>query len=200
MIKLKPVKDKDVYHRAVYQEIKALLEETLFKPVMQIAESRVIDNSLGELLAALRRGEVSYANGYFTGKFNAHLGFELRQIGATWDKGRKTYFLPEGKVPSEVKIAIARGRADTQDKINKIKEKLDALQKDNAVPSINFERQVEGITLDLDQQVRTVVPKSIGLPMTQTAEMKEALRRGYTENLNLYIQKTTRESAQRLRG
>ena len=200
MIKLQPVKDKATYHRAVYQEIKALLERVLFFPVMEIAEGRTIDNSLGELLAALRKGEISYANGYFTGKFNAHLGFELRAIGANWDKGRKAYFLPENKVPQEVKISIAKGRADTQEKINKIKEKLDALQRDGSVPSINFEKQVQGITMGLDQQFKTVVPKDIGLPMTQDATMKRALEIGYTDNMNLYIQKTTRESAQRLRG
>ncbi len=199
MIKLKPVRDKAEFHRTVYREIKALLERILFVPVMAIAENSILDNSLGELLTALRKGEIGYADGYFTGKFNAHIGFELRQIGASWDKGKKAYFLQESKVPSEIKIAIARGRADTQDKIDRIKQRLDSLQKDGAVPSIDFERQVAGITLDLDQQVRAVVPKDIGLPMTQTAEMKEALRAGYTESVNLYIQKMARESAQRLR-
>jgi len=200
MQKLKPVKDKDVYHQAVYREIKALLERILFFPVMAIAEEGSLDNAPSSaLITALKKVELSYANDHFTGKFSAKIGLELRKLGASWDKGRKTYFLPEAKVPAEVKIAIARGRADTQNKINKIKEKLDSLQRDGAVPSIDFERQVAGITMDLDQQFRTTIPKDIGLPMTQDATMKEALRIGYTENLDYYIQKMTKESAQRLR-
>lgn len=201
MIKLNPIKDKDSYHRAIYKEIKSLLEKTLFFPIMMIAEGDILENaSSNALLTALRKGEIAYADGQFTGKFNSAIGLELRKIGASWDKSRKSYRIASGNVPAEVKAAAARGIADTQERVNKIKVKLDSLQKKDEIPFINFNKQVEGILLDVDGQFKTTIPKNIGLPMATTGLQKQILRDEYIENINLYIQKMTQESAQRLRG
>lgn len=201
MIKIKPIRDKNIYHKLIYREIKAMLDRALFDSLMSIAETSTIDNStFKELLTALRKGEVAYSNGYFTGRFNSAIGLQLRSMGATFDRRKKAYYLTEDKIPAEAKIAIARGIADTQEKINAVKRKLDSFQKSGSVPNINFSKQVEGITIDLDRQFRTTVPKDIGLPMTTTDMQKQAIREGYTENLNLYIQKMIIESTERLRG
>lgn len=200
MLKLSPIKEKDIYFRVIYEEIKALLDRILFDQIIKIASGDIISNEISkQLLSALKKGQITYAEGYFTGKFNAAIGLELRKLGATWNKTRKAYYLPQGDIPIDVKIAIAQGISDVKSKIAKINERLDYLQQTGSVDPINFSKQFGGILIDIDKQFRTTLPKDIGLPLTLSEFQKETLRREYTENLNLYIQKMTVESTIRLR-
>ena len=200
MIKAQPIKDKNIYHSLIFHEINSLLDEILFKPVMAIAKGTDVQNApTSKLITALRAGRITYAEGYFTGKFNSEIGLELRKIGATWNKMRKAYYLPQGNIPTDVKIAIAKGLSDIQSKIAKINEVLADLQKSNAIPKINFDPQFSAILIDVDQQYEYTMPKDIGLPMTLSAFQKEAIRREYVENLNKYIKDMTIASTERLR-
>jgi SPP1 gp7 family putative phage head morphogenesis protein len=199
MIKLIPVKDRAIYHQIIYKEIKELLDRILFNPIIAIARGSLENDISSQLITALRTGKITYAENYFTGKFNSAIGLELRKIGATWDKGRKAYYLPKGDCPVNVKIASAQGLSEIQTKIDKIKEHLSNLNKSNAIESIHFDSQFEGILLDIDKQFTTTVPKDIGLPMTMTVFQREAIKREYTENLNKYIKDMTIKSTERLR-
>lgn len=205
MIKAQPVRDKDIYHQIIYREIKELLDKILFNPIIYIALWNDISRETlknapsNELIQALNTGKITYAENYFTGKFNASIGLELRKMGADWNKLRKAYFLAEGNVPTDVKIAIAKGRSLIQDKISKINDKLTDLQKTGAVPEINFDVQFAAMMLDIDQQFKTTIPKDLGLPMTISAFQRETIRREYTENLNKYIKDMTVDSTERLR-
>ena len=200
MLKLSPIKERRNYYQLVYKEIKDLLNRILFNPIIEIAESKELENAISkELLSVLRSGKITYAEGYFTGKFNAAIGLELRKIGATWNKSRKAYYLQKESVPTEVKIAIAKGMSDVQAKIAKINKILDNFQKTGVVPNISFSKQVDGVLLDIDSQFKTTIPKDIGIPLTLSDMQKESLRREYTENMNLYIQDMTKKSVVRLR-
>ena len=200
MIKAQPIKEKDIYHRTIYQEIKFFLDKILFEPILEIAESKDIDNAVSkELLTALRKGTITYAKEYFTGTFKASIGLELRKIGATWDKGKKAYYLPQGRIPTDVKIAIAQGISDIQSKIAKINKKLDYLQTSGAIATLGLSKQIDLVLGDIDKQIKTTIPKDIGLPMTLSEFQKEAIRREYTDNLNKYIKKLTIDSTTRLR-
>lgn len=200
MIKASPIIDKNIYHKLIYTEIKNLLDRILFNPIIAIAQGTDINNaSSAQLITALKTGKITYAENYFTGKFNAAIGLELRRIGANWDKSRKAYFLAQGNIPTDIKIAIAQGKSLIQEKISKINQVLDNLQKTNAVPGINFDVQFASMLLDVDRQFKMTIPQDIGIPMTLTPFMRESIRREYTENLNKYIKDLTVDSTERLR-
>jgi SPP1 gp7 family putative phage head morphogenesis protein len=200
MRKIQPIRDRADYHLLIYREIKALLDRILFEPVLAIATGKNLENAPSkELLTALRSGRITYAENYFTGKFNAAIGLELRKLGADWNKVRKAYYLPQGNIPTDVKIAIAQGLSDIQSKIAKINEHLTDLQKTGAVPDIDFNTQFAAMTIDIDKQFKSTIPKDLEMPMTMTAFQKEAIRREYVENLNKYIKDFTVDSTERLR-
>ena len=201
MIKLKPVKDKDIYHQLIYREIKELLDRILFDPIIAIATGKNVQNAKSSaLIEALRSGEVTYAENYFTGKFNSKIGLELRKIGADWNKLRKAYYLAQGNVPTEVKIAIAQGSSIIQNKIANINEHLSELQKTGTIPNINFDTQLAAMLIDIDKQFKTTIPKDLQMPMTMTTFQKEVIRREYTETLNKSIKDLTITSTERLRN
>lgn len=200
MIRVQPIRDRADYHMLIYREIKELLDKILFDPIMAIAMDKNIENARPtQLIAALQSGRITYAENYFTGKFSAAIGLELRKLGAEWKKIRKAYYLPQGNVPTDVKIAIAKGLSDINAKIAKINEHLSNLQKTNAIPPINFDTQFAAMTLDIDKQFKITIPKYLEIPMTMTAFQREAIRREYTENLNKYIKDMTVDSTERLR-
>lgn len=200
MIKVQPIRDRADYHLLIYREIRELLDKILFDPILDIASGQNIQNAPSkELLIALRSGRITYAENYFTGKFNAAIGVELRKIGASWNKVRKAYYLPQGNVPTDVKIAIAQGLSDIKSKIAKINEHLTNLQKTSAIPEIDFNTQFAAMTIDIDKQFKQTIPKDLEIPMTMTAFQKEAIRREYVENLNKYIKDMTVDSTERLR-
>ena len=206
MKRLNPVVDKNWYHGVIYQEIKRLLERILFEPIIQIAKygANVNRETLknapsNELIEALKTGKITYAENYFTGKFNARIGFELRKIGADWNKIRKAYFLAQGNIPTDIKIAIAQGSSVVKDKIAKINEILTGLQQTGSIPNIDFDTQFGSMLVDIDQQFKTTIPKDLGIPLTMSEFQKETIRREYTENLNKYIKDLTVASTERLR-
>ena len=200
MIKLSPIKEKDSYYKLIYQQIKKLIDIILFNPILVIADSKEIQNAISnELQTALFKGTITYSDNYFTGKFNAKIGLELRKLGAQWNQSRKSYFLAKEKVPTDIKVTIAKSNSILQEKVAKINKVLDGLQKTGTTPNINFEKEFAEILLDIDKQIRTSVPKDIGIPLTLTEFQKESIRREYTENLNRYITKMTVDSTIRLR-
>lgn len=200
MLKAPPVNNKDIYSQLIYREIKSLLDRILFSPVLAIATSTQLSNApASALTTALKSGTITYADGYFTGKFNAAIGLEIRKIGGSFNKLRKAYYLPIEEIPTEIKIAIAKGKSIIQEKISKINERLNYLQQTGSVEPINFSPQFSGILIDIDKQFKTTLPTDIGIPMTLTPFMRASIEREYTHNLNKYITDMTVESTQRLR-
>lgn len=200
MLKAQPIRDRAEYHALIYLEIKELLDRILFDPILAIATGKNIENAkTTELITALRSGMITYAENYFTGKFNAAIGLELRKLGADWNKVRKAYYLPQGNIPIDAKIAIASGLSDIKSKIAKINEHLTDLQKTGAIPDIDFNAQFAAMTMDIDKQFKQTIPKDLEIPMTMTVFQKEAIRREYVENINKYIKDMTIDSTERLR-
>jgi SPP1 gp7 family putative phage head morphogenesis protein len=200
MLKAQPIPDKDIYHQLIYREIKELLDEMLFIPILKITRAQSVKNAPSKaLIEALRLGKITYAENYFTGKFNAAIGLELRKMGADWNKVRKAYFLAQGNIPTDVKIAIAAGNSLIQEKITEINKQLTFLQQTGNIPEINFDVQFAGMLIDIDKQFKTTIPEDIGIPMTLSTLQRETIKREYTENMNKYIKDLTVDSIERLR-
>lgn len=200
MLKAPPILDKDIYHRLIYTEIKALLNRLIFDPLFAIIHDKSFENAPSSaLITALKNGNIAYGDGYFTGKFNAALGLELRKLGASFNKLRKAYYLPQEQIPTNIKIAIASGNSMLKAKVAAINKRLDYLNTTGRIETINFSAQFAGILVDMDKQFKNTMPVDIGIPMTLTPFMKSAIEKEYTDNLNKYIKDMTVESTQRLR-
>lgn len=116
-IKLSPILHVDAHTNAIKADLMSHLADTVFKPLVdkldehgigvKIGSSRVQNASdFSQLTAALRRGDVVYVNGRFSGKFNAGISRELQQYGAKWFGRYKAWVIDQNALPSEVRGAI----------------------------------------------------------------------------------------------
>lgn len=203
MIKtLKPIIDRVKYYSMIEEEIKELFYVHIFKPILDIASDpleKSFENSPGYLLQAIRTGKIAYTDGYFVGDFNAKVGLAMRQLGAVFNHTSKAYAIERYKLPADVQNAINEGTRLLQQRIEKIYGKLSELQQNDLSKSINFESHFSGIFMDLNKQFSSTVNKDLSVPMDKSPYMQEALKKNYTENLNLEIKKWYDEAILRLR-
>lgn len=191
---LQPIIDRESYHLEVERLIKQFLYHTIYKPVLDIAQSnipKVFENSKNELIRAIRTGNIVYKDGFFTGTFNSSVGLEMRKLGATFNHTRKAYAIDRSLLPMDVKSAINEGTKLIEERVKEIYKKLEDLQKNTEIKYISFEKPVAYMLEGLDKQFDTTLlkplKKDISIPMTMSPYVKEAIEKDYTKNLNLYI-------------
>lgn len=139
------------------------------------------------LKKSLMDGHIVYMDGFFTGKFNAAIGLEMRKLGARFNHLRKAYAIPRDQLPMDLQVIMSKGEAKLQDKVKSIYQHLEDLKKNKSSETINFEPQFAGILIDLDKQFSSTFPKGLNIPMHMSPYVKEQLKKNYTNNLNLYI-------------
>lgn len=203
MIKtLKPIIDRIKYYSIIEEEIKELFYTQIFKPILQLASAPLeqsFQNSPNYLLQAIRTGKIAYTDGFFVGEFNSKVGLAMRQLGATFNHTRKAYAIERYKLPLDIQNAINEGSRLLKQRIETIYGKLEELQKNDIEKSIKFDTHFSGIFMDLDKQFSSTVNKDLSVPMDKSPYMEAALKKNYTENLNIEIKKWYSESVLRLR-
>ena len=199
---LKPIIDRVKYYQIIEDEIKELFYVQIYKPILDLASSpmnRGFQNAPNYLLEAIRSGKIAYVDGYFVGDFNAQVGLAMRKLGATFNGTKKAYAIQRYQLPLDVQHAIDEGARLLQQRLSDIYGHLEHLQKNDITKSINFDSHFSGIFLDLDKQFSSTVNKDLSVPMDKSPYMQDALKKNYTENLNLEIKKWYSESVLRLR-
>ena len=205
-IKLRPVYDYDKYHEHILQVLEFELYYLIFRPlfdILGIETKELVEirsgsrwNKAGSALErAIKAGEVTYVAPYFLGSFNALIGRELREMGATFDSRRKAYKL--ASLPVDLKTLIVTARADVKARAEALQSKLAEIEQKTL--QVDLGHYVKNVFGDLDKQfVRTVKP-NLEIPMEITAGMADKIEEDYTTNVNLYINGWKQEQIERLR-
>lgn len=106
-ISLDPVYHLDRYTDAVQKELDAYLKDILLDPLEDILEThrvRMNEEKHSSLWNALMLGIIWYADGVFTGEFNAVISRELRAMGAK--KVPAGFAMERGEIPLPLRAAI----------------------------------------------------------------------------------------------
>lgn len=114
-----------------------LVRHIIFDPVAELARAGGIhvpilgnssDTDLQELIHAIRVGQISYADGIFSGTFKAATSRALLDAGARWQGVRGVYSLPSARLPSSILSALVVHRQQSEQLFSAIFSKLDEVQ------------------------------------------------------------------------
>jgi len=164
-----------------------------------------------EIDAALRSGRLIYANGAFSGDFNAKISRALRQLGAKFDERGKVYRLALDQMPYALRGAVAAARERSLDLHEGIKRTLDLVGQnvaDTPVLGLGIDGVIGKILKDLNQQFVSAVGdakkgmtalEAVTVPADFSASMTRQVREHLTDTLELPIKNFTEEQTRKLR-
>ena len=127
---LKPIRDYNSYSAPLAKEIYRVLYEALLEPLLgAIKGIPELKNAFGDyLLEALRSGKLQYSKGFFIGNLNINISKELRALGATYNKLRKSFYLEPSKLSGKIMAAISQGNQALKATHKKINDILDVVE------------------------------------------------------------------------
>jgi SPP1 gp7 family putative phage head morphogenesis protein len=201
---LTPIRHRDAYTRLIESEVVKYFEEVIFGPVLEILTDARIENTKESVVErALRSGKIHWADGKFSGAFNASISKQLREMGATFDSSSMTFSLPASQMPLALRMVVY----DSLDKAKKIHKTLDTvleqMQLNIAMIPVPFDvtGSVNRIISDLDKQFSTCMTadEAVEVSADVTPFIRKNLDEKFTNNLNLYIKKFASEEIPELR-
>ncbi len=221
---LAPIVHKDAYTHAVAVEVIAWFREAVFMPLLiELMDAGVqVDpkfqairydeegrhNSFApssSVRAALQSGRIHYADGVFSGKFNAAISKELRSYGATFNAASETFTLSADKIPPSITASVVDSLAASKKLHADIVKTLGVIEQNVALtpamigPALTA--KVERIIVDAGRQfVQTVGTQGIGVAAEVTPTMRKQMTEELTNNLDLYVKDFTVEMTQDLRA
>lgn len=183
---------KESWWKPTEKAIRAVLYEAVFVPILEIVGEREIINSRQAVIDALRRGQISYDNGEFSGRFTAAISRELSKF-ATFDQRSKVW---RGEPPPDILGAAVAARSRAQDIDRRLEAQLDALPEriEQALDGMVFPSAGEAMDETFAAQVR-----SLGIQPELTSNIRERIEREYTGNIERDIKDWTPEQTRRLR-
>jgi SPP1 gp7 family putative phage head morphogenesis protein len=194
------IKITKAMHAKQADEIKAILYDQIFRPIIDISEftDRDLFNDNDDLLRALRAGEIIYKDGAFRGKFSASITKALRKIGAEYGRvaGQPVYKLKDISSTdlSAYRSAILVGTANAERLLTNVEGYLEALSFDTS----NFDVSPSSTIDQLNKKISKSLNK-MGIEATSTTDIEEQLTKRYIENVNLSIKKASNDTVIKLR-
>lgn len=205
---LPAIKESTVDYELIEKAIKTLFKREIYLPLMREFDTGAISTlrnskSVPGVLEALQSGRITFNRGTFSGNFNSEISKQLRQLGATFDRGTKTYKIPLSNLPRNVRHAISASDAKFQDKINKIDKRLGEVVSDELLgkgiskklrTNHLFDRTLWRVDHEFQRNVKniTIAPK------LTPAESKR-ISDEWGTNLQLWIQDFTKKEMIELR-
>lgn len=199
---LRPIVHRDRYTTLVERHVRDHFWEVLFFPLVDrmraagVEVGTIRDNVFGlpeksAVVRALESGKLWYADGEFSGHFNAEISRELRDMGATLDKERATFRLSVERLPLDIRGA-AGASVDRSRKLHQaLQETLTTIEANalGLATQVNVGDAVTQIVGDLTAQFNGTV-KAIDVVAVQpemTDAIAKALDADLTQSLDLPV-------------
>lgn len=174
--------------------------ENLYLPLIEALKlpEDTIQNATSPLIEAIKAGRVKFNRGAFSGKFNAGVSKELKQLGAKWDRKTSTFRLPYGDLDEEIRRAITL----SEDRFFRVMKRLDDLLRkwlpEKIADKVKLTDLFSTRIFDVDKQIRKSL-KGITVQPELSEKNKKEIAAGYSENMKLYIKDWTADEIKRLR-
>lgn len=196
---LRPVRHKDEYTRLVEGHVRDHFWETLFMPLVDLVEAAGVpidlrENALGAksaVVRALESGRLWWADGEFSGQFNAEISRELRALGATLDKNRGTFRLSVENLPLDLR-GVAASSVDRSRKLHQqLQETLGTIEANalGLATQVNVGDSVTRIVRDLVDEFNatTKAIDVVSVSPEVTPAIAKALDAELTQSLDLPV-------------
>jgi SPP1 gp7 family putative phage head morphogenesis protein len=199
---LKPIAIPDAWWQALRKIIATTFAEAVYAPLQATLEDAELSNAkLTPLTAAIKAGDVVFSGGFFTGKFNAKVGAEIKKLGGKWDAKRKGYAISATRLPAAIFQAATRANDAYRKMIESLQDKVAEMPKRVAdyVQGIDLAPEAERLASRLDAGMRETVAETLGVQPEITPAMREKIKAEYSENVRLSIVNFSQDEAEHLR-
>lgn len=182
----------------VERKINDFFIEVIYAPLIKSLEDAGLENAapIDPVTDALKKGRLTYQDGYFVGKYNSRITAQLKKLGATYDKKRKQFKLPQSMLTPDMSSAVVISDARARAATSKLIDQLDKIDIDESLSQMTlpFDNVAGSINADLQDAVEgiAVMPKL-------TDEMRLNIQKDWSENLKLYIKEWSDNSILELR-
>lgn len=196
--KLKAIPIEPSEFDSLEELIRKMFREEIYLPLLKELEvpKKALTNSIEDLQDAIVKGQITHANGKFTGTFNAQISRELRKLGAKWEKGG--YRIRLSSLPMDIRNAIAAGETRFARVLRKIDERLKKILPSQITDKVKMTKLFDSTLWKTDQSVKSSL-KAITVPPQLTTERRAKIAEEYTENMDKYIQEWSEEQIIKLR-
>ena len=177
-----------------------IFRQEIYLPLLREAElsSKLLKNSLDDLLEAIQSRRIYYSKGSFRGRFNSTLTRELRDLGAQWDSKQGSWRIPLSKIPMRVKMSISLSEARLDSTMEKIQRKIEKIVPAEIAEKVSLEKHFDTTLWKSEQEFQKNV-RNITVAPKVTPEERSRIAKEYTNNVQLYIRDFTEKETEELR-
>lgn len=201
---LAPIVEPAAATRGIQDDIIDFFKEAIFQPLFDLLDNSNVatrQNAVsGAVVQALRDRQIWYANGAFTGRFNAAISRELRKAGAI--KTESTFAISLSNLPMEWRLEIQSSTQAAEELGQKALDMLNQMQANvkQAPTGLNLKFSMDGVFVDLRKQFeKTMQAHGLGVPPDLSQGVKDDITKEYTTNMELYIKNFTEQIIPELR-
>jgi SPP1 gp7 family putative phage head morphogenesis protein len=203
---LKPQPLQPHYFQPVQKDLDSIFYEILYKPIVTLLKDyttqRTFINSAKEnysiIERALKNGDIQYQDGVFSGRFNAAISKQLRDMGAKFDDKSKTFKVTPEKVPLSIIQQASLTQREAKELHEGLKSIIDKAESNSDIAFSIYDIPSDKVISSVDMGWREA-SKGLGVMPTLSEVSKKKLAAGYTDNVKTYSKKYAQEQFRVLR-
>ena len=186
VVKLKPIEYPTYLQEQLEKEIQRVVTKEIYVDLLKILNlkrKKVIKNSrvendltqiqYNELGEALRFGNLTYANGMFSGPLDASLTKALRATGATWDERLSVYRLPEDALSPELSMMISAARDGYKNHLKAVDKYLSRIDPEEVSGKVAVNRIFENAIKKTEKSFEKNIAAVTSTPSITDAQRKQ---------------------------
>lgn len=199
-VELRPVKIASDDFDAMEVYLRDIFKREIYAPLMEILNEppSKLQNSMSDVIAAIRRGTLYFSRGQFKGQFSAKISAELKRQGAKWDYKNKSYRIPKVDLSMGLRQAVSASEVALSDTIKKIDKRVQQILPDEVAASFKGQPYFDSALHKTDDELRSSM-KAITVQPKLTDVQRAKIAEDYTNNMRLFIRDFTQEQIKSLR-
>lgn len=199
-IPLKPIKIDSQDFEAIEKKIKQIFREEIYYPLLKELNltRATIQNASYNFLMAIMNGRIQFSQGRFTGKFNATISKELKDLGAKWERRTASFKIPLNELPIDVRSAISASISKFEQKLKSIDKQLSQIVPEEIADKIKVSQHFESALWKVERDFQKSV-KGITIAPTLSSAQKKRISIEWQNNMDIWIKDFTEKEVGALR-
>lgn len=199
MKQLQPIREKQSYYKDIERHIAQYFDELIYDKIFGLLNNSIGQyyNSNDAVKDALLKGKIQYVDGKFTGKFNAKITKQLKDMGAVWEAKTSSFLLPE--LPLDLLGIVGQASLMFMELHKNILAIIYDLQPEALLKTFSFDTTYIKTLTDIDSRVYQTLKDDISIIPELSPLMREVIAEEYSNNLKLYIKDFTDKETLKLR-
>jgi len=197
----KPIITKDTWSLPLQKDLYGIFYDIFLKDIEDTLKLPLENAKDTPLMAAIKKGKLTYRSGVFKGKFSSRVSKELKSYGAKWSIKEKGYLISRVSLPKEIfnqLEKIERGNIRIYNRISNIisniPEKLNTY-----VKGLDFGKRADLLNDKMSEKFKETIGKQLGVQPKLDKVSRDRLKLEYNQQITKSIVNFTQDETERLR-